>query len=181
MPLDKLVRCNQYLKDTLLNIKQYLFYFQGRFHIAQRSKINLSTDKLQDLSFDEFDEAINPRSEWHDFDAVVEEAISRRGFLGGVIAMGGVADLSAAITALTPVVVSKGYNWHVAARWGSHLFSDILEFDHATRGTAVSQAGAFGDDSDGMVIFTDQDGHQILIANNEYTNRSVMWGNNICN
>ncbi len=168
--------------------------------MAQRSKINLSTDELHNLSFDAFDEAINPRSDWHDFDAVVEDAISRRGFLGGVIAMGSVAGLSAATTALTPVsvhaatsrfgfeavsistkdtvVVPKGYNWHVATRWGDPLFSDIPEFDHATRGTAASQAGAFGDNNDGMAIFTDQDGHQILIANNEYTNRSVMWGNN---
>ena len=114
--------------------------------------------------------------------------------------MGSVAGLSAATTALTPVsahaatsrfgfeavsvstkdtvVVPKGYNWHVATRWGDPLFSDIPEFDHATRGTAASQAGAFGDNNDGMAIFTDQDGHQILIANNEYTNRSVMWGNN---
>ena len=73
--------------------------------MAQRSKINLSTDELHNLSFDAFDEAINPRSDWHDFDAVVEDAISRRGFLGGVIAMGSVAGLSAATTALTPVSV----------------------------------------------------------------------------
>ena len=44
--------------------------------MAQRSKINLSTDELHNLSFDAFDEAINPRSDWHDFDAVVEDAIS---------------------------------------------------------------------------------------------------------
>ncbi len=48
--------------------------------MAQRSKINLSTDELHNLSFDAFDEAINPRSKWHDFDAIVEDAISRRGF-----------------------------------------------------------------------------------------------------
>ena len=50
--------------------------------MAQRSKITLSTDELDNLSFDAFDEAINPRLDWHDFDAVVEDVISRRGFLG---------------------------------------------------------------------------------------------------
>ena len=48
--------------------------------MAQRSKITPSTDELDNLSFDAFDEAINSRSDWHDFDAVVEDAISRRGF-----------------------------------------------------------------------------------------------------
>ena len=72
----------------------------------QRSQINLSTDELHNLSYDAFDEAINPRSDWHDFDAVVKDAILRRGFLGGVIAMGSVAGLSAATTALTPVSVN---------------------------------------------------------------------------
>jgi hypothetical protein len=30
--------------------------------MTQRSQINLSTDELHNLSFDAFDEAINPRS-----------------------------------------------------------------------------------------------------------------------
>ena len=164
------------------------------------TRINLSADELNDLSFDEYDEALSPKPENNDFDAIVEEAISRRGFMGGVLSLGGVAALGAATTALTPIsaqaaenrfgftavaastedtiVVPDGYNWHVATRWGDPLFSDVPEFDHATRGTAASQARAFGDNNDGMAIFTDKDGHQILVANNEYTNRSVMWGNN---
>ena len=112
--------------------------------MTQRSQINLSTDELHNLSFDAFDEAINHRSKWHDFDAIVEDAISRRGFLGGVIAMGSVAGLSAATTVLTPVsahaatsrfgfeavsvstkdtvVVPKGYNWHVETLGGILCF-----------------------------------------------------------
>ena len=158
--------------------------------------MKLTAVELDDLPFDAFDEAINPKPDSHDFDAIVEEAISRRGFLGGVISLVGVAALGAASTALTPIsahaaanrfgfeavaagtkdtiAVPEGYNWHVATRWGDPLFSNVPEFDHATRGTAAGQAGAFGDNNDGMVIFTDQDGRQILIANNEYTNRSVM-------
>ncbi len=162
--------------------------------------MNLSTDELDELSFDEFDEVINPKPERNDFDDIVDLSLSRRGFLGGVIAFGGVATLGAASTALSPVdaqaaasrfgfeavaastedtiIVPEGYNWHVATRWGDPLFSDVPEFDHESRGTAASQARAFGDNNDGMSIFTTKDGNQILMVNNEYTNRSVLWGNN---
>ena len=40
------------------------------------------------LSFDEFDELHFPRPEENEFDRVVERAISRRGFLGSVLAFG---------------------------------------------------------------------------------------------
>ena len=46
------------------------------------------------MPFDQFDELVNPRPEECDFDRVVEAAISRRGFLGGVLAFGSVAALS---------------------------------------------------------------------------------------
>lgn len=41
-----------------------------------------------DLSWDEFDELRDPRPAENDFDRVVEAAISRRGFLSGVLAFG---------------------------------------------------------------------------------------------
>ena len=165
-----------------------------------KTQNSLSQAELDDLSFDDYDEVINPKPEESDFDAIVEQAISRRGFLGGVVSMGGVATIGVASTALTPIAaeaadsrfgftavaantldtitVPDGYNWHVAARWGDPLFSDVPEFDHDTRGTAATQARAFGDNNDGMSLFSDNEGRQILVANNEYTNRSVMWGNN---
>lgn len=164
------------------------------------NKINLTADELDELSFDDYDEVANPKPPHNDFDEVVEQAISRRGFMGGVLSLGGIAMLGTSTSALTPIsaeaadnrfgfkaiasstedtiIVPEGYNWHVAARWGDPLFSDVPEFDHATRGTAASQARAFGDNNDGMSIFTDKDGRQILVANNEYTNRKVLWGNN---
>ncbi|MEO1250078.1 MAG: alkaline phosphatase PhoX, partial [Pseudomonadota bacterium] len=50
------------------------------------------------------------------------------------------------------------------------------EFDHETRGTAESQAASFGDNIDGMEVFAH--GEKLLyVANNEYTNRSIIWGN----
>ena len=45
----------------------------------------------EEISFDDFDELVNPKPETCDFDDVVERAIDRRGFLGGVLAFGGVA------------------------------------------------------------------------------------------
>ncbi|MEO0386376.1 MAG: transcriptional initiation protein Tat, partial [Pseudomonadota bacterium] len=41
-----------------------------------------------DLTFDDWDEVNFPRPAEQDFDRVVERAISRRGFLGGVLAFG---------------------------------------------------------------------------------------------
>ena len=43
------------------------------------------------LSWDEWDELQNPPPDETDFDRVVETAISRRGFLGGVLAFGSAA------------------------------------------------------------------------------------------
>ena len=144
------------------------------------------------LSFDDFDEVINPRAEETDFDRVVDAALSRRGFLGGVLAMGSFAALGGALVpqaarAMTSrfaydaiatstadaISVPAGYKADVVVRWGDPLFSDAPEFDHATRGTAASQARAFGDNNDGMEVFA-HDGKMILVANNEYTNRRIL-------
>ena len=67
-----------------------------------------------DLSFDEHDELINPRAEETDFDRVVESALSRRGFLGGVLAFGsGAAAMGGGLMACTtspegPIVMKVG-------------------------------------------------------------------------
>ena len=146
------------------------------------------------LSFDQFDEIVNPRPEECDFDRVVEAAISRRGFLGGVLAFGSVAALSGvsrpamaaanrfafeaiATNSEDSVTVPAGYKARVLLSWGDPLFADVPAFDHATRGTAASQARAFGDNLDGMEVFS-HEGRTLLAVNNEYTNRSILWGNN---
>ena len=46
------------------------------------------TDQKHNLSFDDWDEVNFPRPEENDFDRVVERAVSRRGFLGSVLAFG---------------------------------------------------------------------------------------------
>lgn len=146
-----------------------------------------------DLSFDDWDEVQTPPPAVTDFDKVVDRAISRRGFLGG-IAMFGTAAFLMGTSALTQaraasriafdpiaantldtVTVPKGYSWHIVATWGQPLWSHGPAFDEATRGTGASQELAFGDNTDGMAMFTDGDRH-VLAINNEYTNRSILYG-----
>ncbi|MDE0391906.1 MAG: PhoX family phosphatase [Rhodospirillales bacterium] len=132
-----------------------------------------------------------------DFERLAERAVSRRGFLRGtaaggatafVLGAGGMAAMPvrAAVAGLdfTPVAangldtvtVPEGYSWHVVARWGDPLWSDGAPFDHATRGTGASQELAFGDNCDGMALYTDG-GHSVLAVNNEYTNLGIAFAN----
>ncbi len=148
-----------------------------------------------DLSFDEFDEYINPRPEETEFDRVLDRSMSRRDLLKGVVALGGVAAFgntlmsqpafaapnrfafdAIAVSTADGVTVPAGYTARVMSRWGDPLWSDAPDFDHATRGTGASQATSFGDNNDGMEVYPHGDKF-ILIANNEYTNRSIIWGN----
>ncbi len=152
-------------------------------------------DNTETLSFDDFDELVNPRLLEPEFDEVVERAISRRGFLGGALALGSVTALASATlptgahaegsrfgfeaiktSTEDKVTVPAGFKAEVVARWGDPLFSDTPAFDPATRGTAATQARAFGDNTDGMEVFSHA-GRSLLVVNNEYTNRSIIWGN----
>jgi secreted PhoX family phosphatase len=150
-----------------------------------------------EMTFDEFDEILNPPPEVTDFDRVVEEAITRRGFLSGVIAFGAGSFVLGTST-LTPssayagssrlafeqvgantldtVTLPAGYSSQVVVRWGDPLFSGQPEFDQETRGTAASQALSYGDNIDGMALF-EFDGATVLVNNNEYTNPDIIWGN----
>jgi len=123
-----------------------------------------------EMSFDEFDEAVNPPPERIEFDEIVEEALSRRGFLGGVMSFGA-GSFVLGTSALTPsgaeaatsrlgfaqvaantlddITLPEGYSSQVVLRWGDPMFSDGAEFDPATRGDAASQERAYGDNIDG--------------------------------
>ena len=153
-----------------------------------------------ELSFDEIDEVINPAPEVTGFDEVVESAISRRGFLCGVLAFGagtfvtgvssqgirlGATQAQAAgrfgftpvsANSLDTITVPQGFNWQILARWGDELWSKSVAFDQASRGTAESQALAFGDNNDGMDLF-EANGRKLFVVNNEYTNTNIIWGN----
>ena len=148
------------------------------------------------LSFDEHDERVNPRPETTDFDRIVESALSRRGFLGGVMSFG-LGSFLIGSSALTrpalatedrfgfsaiptstedTIALPEGFEWRPFLQWGQPLWSDVPEFDHTTRGTAASQARAMGDNNDGMAVFTKGDRH-VIVVNNEYTNTNLIWGN----
>ena len=56
----------------------------------------------EEISFDDYDELVNPRSDTCDFDDIVEAAISRRGFMGGVLAFGGASLLAGTSSLISP-------------------------------------------------------------------------------
>ena len=149
-----------------------------------------------DLSFDDFDEQVNPRPRYSQFDNVVEKAISRRGFLSGLLTVGaagfvtGIATQGVSIAKaadrfgfkavdanmLDAITVPEGYKWKVMAKWGDALFDNSIELDENTRGDAKSQALSLGDNNDGMDLFA-KEGRNIFVVNNEYVNRSIIFGN----
>ncbi len=151
--------------------------------------------KTPDVSADEWDELTFPRPEENEFDRVVERAITRRGFLGGVLAFGsgaaamgpgllsGTAAEAQAAGARFPfapipahtdftVHVPEGYTWQVLVRWGDPLFAGVEPFDHDSGGSVAASDKVFGENTDGMESFVHR-GHQLLAINHEYTNRSV--------
>jgi secreted PhoX family phosphatase len=157
---------------------------------------NENSDDGLEHTFDAYDEVLRPPPEQTDFDGVLDRALSRRKFLGGGVALSTAAFIMGS-TALTPiparasqhlnfdpiktstadtVIIPDGFNWHLVASWGDPLWSDGIAFDHASRGDGSSQERAFGDNNDGMSFFTDQ-GRRYLVINNEYVNRSIMFGN----
>lgn len=155
---------------------------------------------ITDLSWDDFDEMRDPRPNTNDFDAVVERAISRRGFLGGALAFGsgalamgagvGTAGLMSSTTAaraegmgfnFKPIGIStdheihvpEGYQWKVLVRWGDALFSEAEGAYSAETGVPVAMSDkVFGENTDGMETFVDGD-KTILTINSEYVNPKI--------
>ncbi|KQI68251.1 transcriptional initiation protein Tat [Loktanella sp. 3ANDIMAR09] len=147
-----------------------------------------------ELSFDDEDELKFPRDEVQDFDRVVERAISRRGFLGGVLAFGSGAAVMGtgllngtsamaqqasrfAFEQLAPqtdgtVHVPAGYKWDVLVRWGDALFSDAPAFDPATGIPTEGSDRVFGENTDGMELFHKGD-TELLVVNSEYVNGGI--------
>ena len=147
-----------------------------------------------ELSWDEWDELNDPRPEENDFDRVVDQALSRRGFMSGVLAFGSGAAVMGAGTLLSTtsaqamdarfafkaipiftdgtVHVPEGYAWAPLVRYGDPLFSDAPEF---TQEGAIPAAGAdrvFGENTDGMELF-EINGHEVIAVNHEYVNTKV--------
>lgn len=156
----------------------------------------MTSRKTDEISFNDFDDIHYPRPDITDFDTICDQAMSRRRFLGGSIAVGASAFVMGT-TALTPltaeagsrigfrpvaantldtITLPEGYSWHVVSKWGDPLWSNSPEFDHKSRGTGASQEVTVGDNNDGMSLFQNS-GKNILVSNNEYVNRNIIYGN----
>ncbi len=125
-----------------------------------------------------------------DFDIMV----GRRALLKGSLVLGAGAFVTTALSgtralahptvrfrpvsanAYDTITVPEGFEWRVLAAWGDPLWSRGSGFDPATRGTAASQAMAFGDNCDGMAFFQVNDRY-LLVVNNEYCNLDIIYGN----
>ena len=148
-------------------------------------------DATDHLSWDDWDELHRPAPETTDFDRVVATAMSRRGFLGRVMAFGsgaavmgtgllngGAARAQGAAFAFTPIEaftdgtvhVPDGYQWKTVVSWGDPLFSDAPAFDdgHGLEGSDR----VFGENTDGMELY-EVEGRQIIAVNHEYVNPDI--------
>ncbi len=148
-----------------------------------------------DLSWDEFDELRQPRADKSDFDAVVDRAISRRGFLGGVLAFGSGAAVfgsgvlgsatsaraASAVFGFEPIGIATdfdihvpaGFEWRPLVRWGDALFSEAKNAYSAVDGVPANMSDkVFGENTDGMETF-EKDGHVLLAINSEYVNPKI--------
>ena len=70
----------------------------------------------------------------------------------------------------------RGYEWHTIVRWGDPLFSDSPAFNPEVP-DADAQERQFGYNNDYLeILVTDRPGKRALLcANNEYTNRDIMF------
>ncbi len=155
----------------------------------------MNEKSLHDLSWDEFDEHRDPRPAENGFDQVVENAISRRGFIGSVLAFGsGAAVFGSGLLNSTSALahahgtfpfepigtatdfdvhVPDGYKWKTLVRWGDPLFSSARDAYSADNGVSTDMSDkVFGENTDGMELFV-VDGKQLITVNSEYVNPKI--------
>ncbi|TDH35856.1 PhoX family phosphatase [Pseudohoeflea suaedae] len=130
---------------------------------------------------------------------VINRRLSRRGFMGGSLA---VAAISATVSPVALLAarearaatgsafnfqevtagvdethhVAEGYDADVLLRWGDKLFADSPEFDPMNQ-TPESQLKQFGYNNDyvGFIPLDGADDHGLLVVNHEYTNPELMF------
>ncbi|MUK50521.1 PhoX family protein [Aliivibrio fischeri] len=131
-----------------------------------------------------------------DFSNMVNARLSRRGFLMGTAAAG-----VGAFLALNPVaeaiagnmnsallnfeaiptstsdsiVLPKGYSWNTLMSWGDPIFANAPKFNPNGKQDSKAQALQFGDNTDGMSVFSLSNDRAILAVNNEYTNYEFLF------
>ena len=154
----------------------------------------MSQINYDELSFDDEDELKFPRPTNQGFDAVVDSAISRRGFWGGALTFGsGAAVMGAGVFSGTAVEaqqtsrfafdqlapqtdgtvhVPNGYDWDVLVRWGDPLFSDAPDFDTNSGIPTAGSDRVFGENTDGMELFL-VGNTELLVVNSEYVNAGI--------
>jgi len=132
---------------------------------------------------------------------VINRRFSRRGFLGGSLA---VAAIGSTVSPLALMIadearaegmsafsfteveagvdethhVAEGYDADVLLRWGDKVFADSPDFDPMNQ-TPESQLRQFGYNNDyvGFVPLDGADDHGLLVVNHEYTNAELMFPN----
>ncbi|MGJ8569877.1 MAG: PhoX family protein [Hoeflea sp.] len=132
---------------------------------------------------------------------VINRRFSRRGFLGGSLA---VAAIGSTVSPLALMIadearaegtsafsftevpagvdethhVAKGYDADVLLRWGDKVFADSPDFDPMNQ-TAETQARQFGYNNDyvGFIPLDATGDHGLLVVNHEYTNAELMFPN----
>jgi secreted PhoX family phosphatase len=132
---------------------------------------------------------------------VINRRFSRRGFLGGSLAVTAIASTVSPLALMiadearaegmsafsfTEVEagvdethhVAEGYDADVLLRWGDKVFADSPEFDPMNQ-TAESQSKQFGYNNDyvGYIPLDGADDHGLLVVNHEYTNAELMFPN----
>ena len=155
----------------------------------------MNKQDTSNLSWDDYDELRDPRPDNNAFDAVVERAVSRRGFLGGALAFGsgaavmgtglfGSATSARALGsafAFQPIGIAtdfdihvpQGYQWKTLVRWGDALFSDAEGAYSPENGVSADLSDrVFGENTDGMETFVNGD-KIILAINSEYANPKI--------
>jgi hypothetical protein len=132
---------------------------------------------------------------------IINRRFSRRGFLGGSLAVTAIATTVSPLALMiadearaegmsafsfTEVEagvdethhVAEGYDADVLLRWGDKVFADSPDFDPMNQ-TAESQSKQFGYNNDyvGFIPLDGADDHGLLVVNHEYTNAELMFPN----
>lgn len=135
-----------------------------------------------------------------EFTQMTDKAVSRRGFMAGMGALGvgafiGMTPIAQsvqaamgtvvkskligfkpiAVSTADKVIVPEGYNVANLISWGDPIFANAPEFDQSGKAPASAQALQFGDNTDGMTLFPLSDKRAVMAVNNEYTNNDLLF------